>query len=167
MITFDHVTYTYEGRTEPSLRGCSFTVGPGELILFTRRERVRQDHHHQAHQRAAPAWRRRDFGRRRHSRRPGCGRDAPVGAGANRGLRVSESQSLSSSIWTPPARCSLAWRAGGASREEMSRALASAAQVCGVGPLLDRNSFALSGGGEAAHRLCQRMGHGTGGVCVG
>ena len=35
MITFDHVTYTYEGQTVPSLRDCSFTVGPGELILFT------------------------------------------------------------------------------------------------------------------------------------
>ena len=35
MITFDHVTYTYEGRTEPCLRGCSFSVKPGELILFT------------------------------------------------------------------------------------------------------------------------------------
>ena len=35
MITFDHVTYTYEGQTEPSLRDCSFTVEPGELILFT------------------------------------------------------------------------------------------------------------------------------------
>ena len=35
VITFDHVTYTYEGQTVPSLRDCSFTVGPGELILFT------------------------------------------------------------------------------------------------------------------------------------
>ena len=35
MITFDHVTYTYEGQTEPSLRDCSFAVEPGELILFT------------------------------------------------------------------------------------------------------------------------------------
>ena len=35
VITFDHVTYTYEGQTEPSLRDCSFTVEPGELILFT------------------------------------------------------------------------------------------------------------------------------------
>ena len=34
----------------------------------------------------------------------------------------------------------------GASREEMSQALDSAVQVCGVGPLLDRNIFALSGG---------------------
>ena len=40
----------------------------------------------------------------------------------------------------------MAWRAGGASQEEMSLALDSAAQVCGVGPLLDRNIFALSGG---------------------
>ena len=55
----------------------------------------------------------------------------------------------------------------GASQEEMSRALASAAQVCGVGPLLDRNIFCSVRRGEAAHRLCQRMGHGTGGVCVG
>ena len=35
MITFDHVTYTYEGQTEPSLWDCSFAVEPGELILFT------------------------------------------------------------------------------------------------------------------------------------
>ena len=35
MIAFDHVTYTYEGREQPSLRDCSFTVEPGELILLT------------------------------------------------------------------------------------------------------------------------------------
>ena len=35
MIAFDHVTYTYEGRGQPSLRDCSFTVEPGELILLT------------------------------------------------------------------------------------------------------------------------------------
>ena len=35
MIAFDHVTYTYEGQEQPSLRGCSFTVEPGELILLT------------------------------------------------------------------------------------------------------------------------------------
>ena len=34
----------------------------------------------------------------------------------------------------------------GASQEEMSRALASAAQVCGVGPLLDRNIFEIPEG---------------------
>ena len=34
----------------------------------------------------------------------------------------------------------------GASREEMSQALDSAVQICGVGPLLDRNIFAMSGG---------------------
>ena len=53
--------------------------------------------------------------------------------------------SLSSSIWTPPARC-FGLESRGASREEMSQALDSAVQVCGVGPLLDRNIFALSGG---------------------
>ena len=35
MIAFDHVTYTYEGQEQPSLRDCSFTVEPGELILLT------------------------------------------------------------------------------------------------------------------------------------
>ena len=35
MIAFDHVTYTYEGREQPSLLDCSFTVEPGELILLT------------------------------------------------------------------------------------------------------------------------------------
>ena len=35
MITFDHVTYTYEGRGRPSLFDCFFTVEPGELILLT------------------------------------------------------------------------------------------------------------------------------------
>ena len=35
MIAFDHVTYTYEGREQPSLRDCSFTVEPGELVLLT------------------------------------------------------------------------------------------------------------------------------------
>ena len=35
MISFDHVTYTYEGKETPSLRDCTFSVKPGELILLT------------------------------------------------------------------------------------------------------------------------------------
>ena len=51
--------------------------------------------------------------------------------------------------------------------EEMSRAPGFARSGLRRGPLLDRNIFALSGGEEAAHRLCQRVGHGTGGVSAG
>ena len=32
---FDHVTYAYEGKETPSLRDCTFSVKPGELILLT------------------------------------------------------------------------------------------------------------------------------------
>ena len=35
MIIFDHVTYAYEGKETPSLRDCTFSVNPGELILLT------------------------------------------------------------------------------------------------------------------------------------
>ena len=35
MIIFDHVTYAYEGKETPSLRDCTFSVKPGELILLT------------------------------------------------------------------------------------------------------------------------------------
>ena len=35
MCIRDSVTYTYEGREQPSLRDCSFTVEPGELVLLT------------------------------------------------------------------------------------------------------------------------------------
>lgn len=35
MISFDHVTYAYEGKETPSLRDCTFSVKPGELILLT------------------------------------------------------------------------------------------------------------------------------------
>lgn len=35
MIIFDHVTYAYAGKEMPSLRDCTFSVKPGELILLT------------------------------------------------------------------------------------------------------------------------------------
>ena len=43
-------------------------------------------------------------------------------------------------------RCYFGLESRGASHQEMEQALSSAERVCGVGPLLDRNIFALSGG---------------------
>lgn len=40
----------------------------------------------------------------------------------------------------------MGWRAVEHSHEEMTQALESAVQICGVGPLLERSIFALSGG---------------------
>ena len=145
MITFDHVTYTYEGRTEPCLRDCSFTVEPGELILFTGESGCGKTTIIKLINGLLQHGGGGTLEGHRHSGRPGCGRNAPVGAGTDRGLRVSESKSQFFNLDTT-GEVLFGLESRGASQEEMSRALASAAQVCGVGPLLDRNIFALSGG---------------------
>ena len=134
-----------KGQTEPSLRDCSFAVEPGELILFTGESGCGKTTIIKLINGLLQHVGRRDFGRRRHSGRPGCGRDAPVGAGTDRGLRVSESQVSVLQSGHHRRGCSLVWRARGLSGGNVP-VLDSAVQICGVGPLLDRNIFALSGG---------------------
>ena len=165
VITFDHVTYTYEGRTEPCLRGCSFSVKPGELILFTGES--------------------------------GCGKTTIIklingllqhgGGGTLEGAVTvggrdvagtplwELAQTVGSVFQNPKSQffnldttgeVLFGLESRGASREEMSRVLDSAVQVCG-GPAPGSEYLCSVRRGEAAHRLCQRMGHGTGGVCVG
>ena len=145
MIAFDHVTYTYEGRGQPSLRDCSFTVEPGELILLTGESGC-----------GKTTIIKLINGLLQH------GRDGTLeGTVTVNGREVSQvplwelSQTVGSVFQNPKSQffnldttgeVLFGLESRGASREEMSRALDSAVQVCGVGPLLDRNIFALSGG---------------------
>ena len=145
MITFDHVTYTYEGQTVPSLRDCSFTVGPGELILFTGESGC-----------GKTTIIKLINGLLQHG-----GGGTLEGAVTVNGRDVAGTplwelaQTVGSVFQNPKSQffnldttgeVLFGLESRGASQEEMSLALDSAAQVCGVGPLLDRNIFALSGG---------------------
>ena len=85
------------------------------------------------------------LGRRRHSGRPGCGWDALWELAQTVGSVFQNPKSQFFNLDTT-GEVLFGLESRGASQEEMSLALDSAAQVCGVGPLLDRNIFALSGG---------------------
>ena len=145
MITFDHVTYTYEGQTVPSLRDCSFTVGPGELILFTGESGC-----------GKTTIIKLINGLLQHGGGGTLEGAVTVGGRDVAGTPLWELAQTVGSVFQNPksqffnldttGEVLFGLESRGASQEEMSRALASAAQVCGVGPLLDRNIFALSGG---------------------
>ena len=145
MITFDHVTYTYEGRTEPCLRDCSFTVEPGELILFTGESGC-----------GKTTIIKLINGLLQHSGGGTLEGAVTVGGRDVAGTPLWELAQTVGSVFQNPksqffnldttGEVLFGLESRGASREEMSRALDSAVQVCGVGPLLDRNIFALSGG---------------------
>ena len=145
MIAFDHVTYTYEGQEQPSLRGCSFTVEPGELILLTGESGC-----------GKTTIIKLINGLLQH------GRDGTLeGTVTVNGREVSQvplwelAQTVGSVFQNPKSQffnldttseVLFGLESRGASHQEMEQALSSAARVCGVGPLLDRNIFALSGG---------------------
>ena len=145
MITFDHVTYTYEGQTVPSLRDCSFTVEPGELILFTGESGC-----------GKTTIIKLINGLLQHSGGGTLEGAVTVGGRDVAGAPLWELAQTVGSVFQNPksqffnldttGEVLFGLESRGASREEMSRALDSAVQVCGVGPLLDRNIFALSGG---------------------
>ena len=145
MIAFDHVTYTYEGRETPSLRDCSFTVEPGELVLLTgesgcgKTTAIKLVNGLLQHEQGG----------------------ALAGTVAVEGRDVAATplwelaQTVGSVFQNPKSQffnldttseVLFGLESRGASHREMAAALTSAAQVCGVGPLLDRNIFALSGG---------------------
>ena len=145
MITFDHVTYTYEGQTVPSLRDCSFTVGPGELILFTGESGC-----------GKTTIIKLINGLLQHGGGGALEGAVTVGGRDVAGTPLWELAQTVGSVFQNPksqffnldttGEVLFGLESRGASREEMSQALDSAAQICGVGPLLDRNIFALSGG---------------------
>ena len=145
MITFDHVTYTYEGQTEPSLWDCSFAVEPGELILFTGESGC-----------GKTTIIKLINGLLQHSGGGTLEGAVTVGGRDVAGTPLWELAQTVGSVFQNPksqffnldttGEVLFGLESRGASREEMSRALDSAVQVCGVGPLLDRNIFALSGG---------------------
>ena len=145
MITFDHVTYTYEGQTEPSLRDCSFTVEPGELILFTGESGC-----------GKTTIIKLINGLLQHGGGGTLEGTVTVNGRDVAGTPLWELAQTVGSVFQNPksqffnldttGEVLFGLESRGASREEMSQALDSAVQVCGVGPLLDRNIFALSGG---------------------
>ena len=145
MITFDHVTYTYEGQTEPSLRDCSFAVEPGELILFTGESGC-----------GKTTIIKLINGLLQHGGGGTLEGTVTVNGQNVAGTPLWELAQTVGSVFQNPksqffnldttGEVLFGLESRGASREEMSQALDSAAQVCGVGPLLDRNIFALSGG---------------------
>ena len=145
MIAFDHVTYTYEGREQPSLRDCSFTVEPGELILLTGESGC-----------GKTTMIKLINGLLQHN-----GGGTLKGMVTVNGREVSQvplwelAQTVGSVFQNPKSQffnvdttseVLFGLESRGASHQEMEQALSSAARVCGVRPLLERNIFALSGG---------------------
>ena len=145
MITFDHVTYTYEGQTEPSLRDCSFTVEPGELILFTGESGC-----------GKTTIIKLINGLLQHGGSGTLEGTVTVGGRDVAGTPLWELAQTVGSVFQNPksqffnldttSEVLFGLESRGASHQEMEQALSSAARVCGVGPLLERNIFALSGG---------------------
>ena len=145
MIAFDHVTYTYEGRGQPSLRDCSFTVEPGELILLTGESGC-----------GKTTIIKLINGLLQHG-----GNGKLEGTITVAGQEISRTplwelaETVGSVFQNPKSQffnldttseVLFGLESRGASHQEMEQALSSAARVCGVGPLLERNIFALSGG---------------------
>ena len=145
MITFDHVTYTYEGRGRPSLFDCFFTVEPGELILLTGKSGC-----------GKTTIIKLINGLLQHS-----GGGVLEGTVTVNGWNVSQvplwelAQTVGSVFQNPKSQffnldttseVLFGLESRGASHQEMEQALSNAAKVCGIGPLLDRSIFALSGG---------------------
>ena len=145
MIAFDHVTYTYESREHPSLLDCSFTVEPGELILLTGESGC-----------GKTTIIKLTNGLLQHG-----GGGTLEGTVTVNGWNVSPiplwelAQTVGSVFQNPKSQffnldttseVLFGLESRGTSHQEMEQALFNAAKVCGIGPLLDRNIFALSGG---------------------
>ena len=145
MIAFDHVTYTYEGREQPSLRDCSFTVESGELILLTGESGC-----------GKTTIIKLINGLLQHGGGGTLGGTVTVNGRDVSQVPLWELAQTVGSVFQNPksqffnldttSEVLFGLESRGASHQEMERALASAARVCGVGSLLDRNIFALSGG---------------------
>ena len=138
MITFDHVTYTYEGREQPSLRDCSFTVEPGELVLLTGESGC-----------GKTTIIRLINGLLEHGGGGTLGGTVTVNGQEVSKLPLWELAQTVGSVFQNPksqffnldttSEVLFGLESRGASHQEMEQALSSAERVCGVGPLLDRN----------------------------
>ena len=146
MITFDHVTYTYEGRTEPCLRGCSFSVKPGELILFTGERWGAARPPSSSSSTGCSSIAEAELWKAPSQWAAGMWPERPCGSWRKTVGSVFQNPKSQFFNLDTTGEVLFGLESRGASREEMSQALDSAVQICGVGPLLDRNIFALSGG---------------------
>ena len=145
MISFDHVTYTYEGKETPSLRDCTFSVKPGELILLTGESGC-----------GKTTIIKLVNGLLQHTGGGTLAGTVMVGGQDVAQTPLWELARTVGSVFQNPksqffnldttSEVLFGLESRGASHDEMAQALESAAQVCGVGPLLERSIFALSGG---------------------
>lgn len=145
MISFDHVTYTYEGKETPSLRDCTFSVKPGELILLTGESGC-----------GKTTIIKLVNGLLQHTGGGTLAGTVMVGSQDVARTPLWELARTVGSVFQNPksqffnldttSEVLFGLESRGASHDEMAQALESAAQVCGVGPLLERSIFALSGG---------------------
>ena len=145
MISFDHVTYAYEGKETPSLRDCTFSVKPGELILLTGESGC-----------GKTTIIKLVNGLLQHTGGGTLAGTVMVGGQDVAQTPLWELARTVGSVFQNPksqffnldttSEVLFGLESRGASHDEMAQALESAVQVCGVGPLLERSIFALSGG---------------------
>ena len=145
MIIFDHVTYAYAGKEMPSLRDCTFSVKPGELILLTGESGC-----------GKTTIIKLVNGLLQHTGGGTLAGTVMVGGQDVAQTPLWELARTVGSVFQNPksqffnldttSEVLFGLESRGASHDEMTQALESAVQVCGVGPLLERSIFALSGG---------------------
>ena len=145
MIIFDHVTYAYAGMEMPSLRDCTFSVKPGELILLTGESGC-----------GKTTIIKLVNGLLQHTGGGTLAGTVMVGGQDVAQTPLWELARTVGSVFQNPksqffnldttSEVLFGLESRGASHDEMEQALESAVQVCGVGPLLERSIFALSGG---------------------
>ena len=145
MIIFDHVTYAYEGKETPSLRDCTFSVKPGELILLTGESGC-----------GKTTIIKLVNGLLQHTGGGTLAGTVMVGGQDVAQTPLWELARTVGSVFQNPksqffnldttSEVLFGLESRGASHDEMAQALESAVQVCGVGPLLERSIFTLSGG---------------------
>lgn len=137
MISFDHVTYAYEGKETPSLRDCTFSVKPGELILLTGESGC-----------GKTTIIKLVNGLLQHTGGGTLAGTVMVGGQDVAQTPLWELARTVGSVFQNPksqffnldttSEVLFGLESRGASHDEMAQALESAVQVCGVGPLLDR-----------------------------
>ena len=140
MISFDHVTYAYEGKETPSLRDCTFSVKPGELILLTGESGC-----------GKTTIIKLVNGLLQHTGGGTLAGTVMVGGQDVAQTPLWELARTVGSVFQNPksqffnldttSEVLFGLESRGASHDEMAQALESAAQVCGVGPLLERSIY--------------------------
>lgn len=145
MIIFDHVTYAYEGKETPSLRDCTFSVKPGELILLTGESGC-----------GKTTIIKLVNGLLQHTGGGTLAGTVMVGGQDVAQTPLWELARTVGSVFQNPksqffnldttSEVLLGWRVVERPTMRWNRLGIRPVQVCGVGPLLDRSIFALSGG---------------------